>query len=62
MEKAKSKLGQAFEDSKRLKESDLVTRAIKDTLVAKSNDNGGGDDRIIRKWTSSREMANTNVG
>jgi Holliday junction resolvase RusA-like endonuclease len=51
----KSRLGQAFEDSKRVKEADLVQKAIKD-MLSKSSYNG--DDSIIRKW--NREMKHVN--
>jgi hypothetical protein len=48
----RSRLGQAFEESRRVKESDLVSKAIKNMLSKSSSDNG--DDSVIRKW--NREM------
>ena len=58
----KSFLGREFEKTKGLTKDDLVTKALLDSMIKKSADNG--DDSVIRRWNfcmNARHHHNSNI-
>jgi hypothetical protein len=58
----KSFLGREFKKSKSMTKEDLVTKALLDSLIKKSADNG--DDSVIRRWNfcmNAHHLHNNNI-
>ena len=55
-------LGREFKKSKSMAKEDLVTKALLDSLIKKSADNG--DDSVLRRWKfcmNARHLHNNNI-